>query len=180
MRQLTPILLVLAIAATPGCGARSSTGGGAEPGDPSGVAATELATGGPCDGIEARAATVWNAQIRGEVDFSVKIYAGEITAADAEWLATRMDRFTLAWIRLSRTSCAAHFEEGALDAEEYAARARCFDAALEQQREVVATLETSGRDAGNDMDGLFAELARCVPGEESPELDIRGNPFKKR
>jgi hypothetical protein len=171
----------VALILTLGCGAGAGSGARSPAADapPRATAGEQQPPAGPCDDLEARAAAVWNPQIRGDVDFSIKIYAGEITAADAEWLATRMDRFTLAWVRLGRATCAARFDEGTLTEDEYAGRVSCFDAALEQQREVVATLETSGRDAGNDMDALFGQLSACVPEDASPELDIRGNPFKR-
>jgi hypothetical protein len=41
-----------------------------------------------CADFEARALTVWNPQIRDEMDFSVHIFNGEILASDAE-LAVR-------------------------------------------------------------------------------------------
>jgi len=133
----------------------------------------------PCAPCEERAAEAWNAEIRDEVDFSVKIYADEITAADAEWLATRMDRFSQVWVRQCRAACQARYETGTLSAEEHAEREQCFDGALEHQRQVVATLSKSGRDAGADMDELFAELTACVPEEENPDLEIRSNPFRR-
>ncbi len=183
------ILLTVVVAANGGCGASNATAIGAgdettgeeTPETPAtaDTADTEPPPGDPCDAYEARATEVWNPQIRGNVDFSVKIYAGEITASDAEWLATQMDRFTLAWVRLGRASCEARFETGALSQGDYAARVICFDSALEHQRVVVSTLATSGRDAGNDMDDLFAKLAQCVPDEASLELEIRTNPFKR-
>ncbi len=181
MRHFRMILLTVVVAANGGCGASNATGTGDETTSEAtpATADTELPPSGPCDAYEARATEVWNPQIRGNVDFSVKIYAGEITASDAEWLATQMDRFTLAWIRLGRASCEARFETGTLSQDGYAAWVICFDSALEHQRVVVSTLATSGRDAGNDMDDLFAKLAQCVPDEASPELEIRTNPFKR-
>ena len=184
MRYFSMILLCTAVATNGGCGASNATGAGDEttadetPAYPV-IADTEPPHSGPCDAYETRAAEVWNPQIRGNVDFSVKIYAGEITAADAEWLATQMDRFTLAWVRLGRASCEARFETGTLLQDDYTVRVSCFDSALEYQRVVVSTLATSGRDAGNDMDDLFFKLAHCVPDEASPELKIRTNPFKR-
>jgi hypothetical protein len=184
MRFFIMILLCAAFATNGGCGASKAIGAGDEttaeetPAYPA-VAETEPSSSDPCDVYETRAAEVWNPRIRGNVDFSVKIYAGEITAADAEWLATQMDRFTLAWIRLGRASCEARFETDTLSQDDYAAWVICFDSALEHQRVVVSTLATSGRDAGNDMDDLFAKLAQCVPDEASPELEIRTNPFKR-
>ena len=185
MRYFSMILLCAAFATIGGCGASNATGAGDEttaeepPAYPA-VADTVPPSSDPCDAYEVRAAEVWNPQIRGNVDFSVKIYAGEITAADAEWLATQMDRFTLAWVRLGRASCEARFETGTLSQDDYAVRVSCFDSALEYQQVVVSTLATSGRDAGNDMDDLFAKLAHCVPDEASPELEIRTNPFKRK
>ena len=184
MRYFSMIILCAAFATNGGCGASNATGAGdetasEEPPEYPAVEDTEPSPVDPCDAYETRAAGVWNPQIRGNVDFSVKIYAGEITAADAEWLATQMDRFTLAWVRLGRASCEAHFETGSLSQDDYAARVSCFDSALEHQRVVVSTLATSGRDAGNDMDDLFAKLAHCVPDEASSELEIRTNPFKR-
>ena len=184
MRFFNMIMLTTVVATNGGCGASNATGAGDETtseapfATPAAVDA-ESPPGNPCDAYETRAAEVWNPQIRENIDFSVKIYAGEITAADAEWLATQMDRFTLAWVRLGRASCEARFEIGTLSETDHDARVSCFDSALEHQRGVVSTLATSGRDAGNDMDALFAELARCVPDEASPELEIRTNPFKR-
>ena len=185
MRYFSMIMFCAAFATIGGCGASNATGVGDETATevttepPPVVVDTKPSPVDPCDAYETRAAGVWNPQIRGNVDFSVKIYAGEITAADAEWLAMQMDRFTLAWVRLGRASCEAHFESGSLSQDDYTARVSCFDSALEHQRVVVSTLATSGRDAGNDMDDLFAKLAHCVPDEASPELEIRTNPFKR-
>ena len=184
MRYFSMILLTAFVAANGGCGASNATGAGDEttseaPFANPAVADAESPRSGPCDAYETQAAEVWNPQIRGNVDFSIKIYAGEITAADAEWLATQMDRFTLAWVRLGRASCEARFETGTLSQGDYATRVSCFDSALEHQRVVVSTLATSGRDAGNDMDDLFAKLAHCVPDDASPDLEIRTNPFKR-
>ncbi len=186
MRYFRMVMLCAAFAIIGGCGASNATVAGAddettaeEPLETPAVADTVPLSSDPCDAYEVRAAEVWNPQIRGNVDFSVKIYAGEITAADAEWLATQMDRFTLAWVRLGRASCEARFETGALSQDDYAVRVSCFDSALEYQQVVVSTLATSGRDAGNDMDDLFIKLAHCVPDEVRPDLEIRTNPFKR-
>jgi len=184
MRYFSMILLTAFVAANGGCGASNATGAGDDttseaPFAIPAVADTEPPRSGPCDAYEAGATVVCNPQIRVNVDFSVKIYPGEITAADAEWLATQMDRFTLAWVRLGRASCEARFETGTLPQSDYSARVNCFDSALEHPQVVVSTLATSGRDAGNDMDDLFAKLAHCVPDDASPELEIRTNPFKR-
>jgi hypothetical protein len=132
-----------------------------------------------CAGLDGEARAVWSAKIRGELDFSVRIFEGEILAAEAELAVDRLDEFTSAWVEASEGACRKHAEAGTLDGEEHRALAACLDRALETQRAIIAAMKTGGKTAIAQAQTLPEVIRRCS-GENvgaGATTDMRDNPF---
>jgi len=132
-----------------------------------------------CVGIEERAEKVWSPKIRGELDFSVHIFNGEILAADAERAVNRLDEFTKAWIQASTDACRKHSDAGTVEGDEYGTLSACLDRALESQRSVIESMKTGGKAAIAQAQTLPAAVKGCS-GEAidaSAATDMRDNPF---
>lgn len=143
------------------------------------VAAPSKAIDPRCAGLEGRARAVWSPTIRGELDFSVRIFEGEILAAEAELAVDRLDEFTSAWIEASEGACRTHAEAGTLGGEEHRALAACLDRALETQRAIIAAMKTGGKTAIAQAQTLPEVIRRCS-GENvgaGATTDMRDNPF---
>jgi hypothetical protein len=144
------------------------------------------ADGGPdypqCHELEARARKIWGPEIRGELDFSVRIFEGEILASDAELAVNRLDEFTEAWVKLAVGACESHAAAGTLEGEEYTSLLRCLAQALETQRAIIDAMRTGGKAAIAQAQTL-PEAVRVCSGEASAEgvtVDMRDNPFGGR
>jgi hypothetical protein len=143
------------------------------------IAAPQPATYPRCDSLEEKGQEVWSPKIRGELDFSVRIYNGEILAADAELAVNRLDEFTKAWIKTSADACRKHTDAGTLEGEEYGTLSACLDRALESQRVVIESMKTGGKAAIAQAQTLPESVKGCT-GEAidaSATTDMRDNPF---
>lgn len=132
-----------------------------------------------CAGFEEKAASVWSPQIRGGLDFSVRIYNGEILAADAELAVNRLDEFTAAWVETATGACRRHADAGTLDGDDYGSLTACLDLALESQRVVIDAMKTGGKTAIAQAQTLPGSIKVCK-GEavdEAATTDMRDNPF---
>lgn len=135
-----------------------------------------------CANFETRANEVWSLQIRDEMDFSVRIYKGEIQAVDAELAVNRLDEFTKKWIEISTNLCRNHTDAGTLDSEEYRATNDCLSRALDTQRSVINAVRSGGKLAIAQAQTLPSTIKSCT-GEEEDEnaaTDMRDNPFGKK
>jgi len=177
MKEIANVSLPLLAIALLGCG-----GGGKIAQKP--TAEAEGAAPPPeayprCDGLEGKAHEVWSPKIRSELDFSVRIYEGEILAADAELAVNRLDEFTKAWVERSAGACRKSSDAGTLEGEEYRALAMCLDRALEAQRVVIDAMKTGGKTAIAQAQTLPAAIKVCA-GETidaSAATDMHDNPF---
>ena len=143
------------------------------------VASPSKAIDPRCAGLEGKARQVWSPQIRGELDFSVRIFEGEILAADAELAVNRLDEFTSAWIEASEGACRKHADGGTLEGGEHRALAACLERALETQRTIIAAMKTGGKTAIAQAQTLPEVIRRCS-GENvgaGATTDMRDNPF---
>ena len=169
--------MALAAIAAVGCG---GAGKAQEPAAAAEVAARQPeATYPVCDGLGEKARAVWSPKIRSELDFSVRIYEGEILAADAELAVNRLDEFTKAWVERSAGACRKSSDAGTLEGEEYRALAMCLDRALEAQRVVIDAMKTGGKTAIAQAQTLPAAIKVCA-GETidaSAATDMHDNPF---
>ena len=132
-----------------------------------------------CAGLEDEAHAVWSPKIRDGLDFSVRIFEGEILAADAELAVNRLDEFTAAWITLASRQCKKHSDGGTLDGEEYRRLTACLGRALETQRVVIDGMKTGGKLAIAQAQTLPEAVKGCA-GEAigaGATTDMRGNPF---
>ena len=172
--------MALAAIAALGCG---GAGQGAEPAAktvaPEPAAALAPAPAPGCAGIEARAREVWSPKIRGELDFSVRIYQGEILAAEAELAVNRLDEFTSAWIEASEGACRSAAEAGEPEGGAHRALSECLDRALETQRAVIGAMKTGGKIAIAQAQTLPEAIRRCSGEQVGPgaTTDMRDNPF---
>jgi len=141
------------------------------------------ADGGPdypqCHELEARARKIWGPEIRGELDFSVRIYQGEILAAEAELAVNRLDEFTSAWIEASEGACRSAAEAGEPEGGAHRALSECLDRALETQRAVIGAMKTGGKIAIAQAQTLPEAIRRCSGEQVGPgaTTDMRDNPF---
>ena len=133
-----------------------------------GMSAT-TADAGRCGSIEEMAHSVWSDQILSKLDFSVKIYNGEMQAADAELAVSRLNAFTERWIAMRRLAC----EEGT---EERTELLDCMDEALQTQRVVVTDMETGAKMAVAQAQTLPELLNKC-DASDARASDMRDNPF---
>jgi len=132
-----------------------------------------------CTGFQEKAHGVWSPKIRGELDFSVRIFEGEILAADAELAVNRLDEFTSAWVTLASRECESHSDGGTLDGDDYRGLTACLDQALEMQRSVIEGMKTGGKTAIAQAQTLPEAVKGCAgePIDAKATTDMRGNPF---
>jgi hypothetical protein len=174
VKEIANICLPLLAIALIGCG-----GAGKAQKPTTESAATPQATYPRCAGLEERARQVWSPKIRGELDFSVRIYEGQILAADAERAVNRLDEFTKAWIKTSTDACRKHSDAGTVESDEYGTLSACLDRALESQRVVIESIKTGGKAAIAQAQTL-PEVVKGCSGEAidaSATTDMRDNPF---
>jgi len=124
---------------------------------------------GPCDLIEDKAHAVWGPKILDTLDFSVKIYEGDMHASDAELAVTRLNDFTSRWIEMRTFVCAA----GGPEMEEIL---DCLDHALMVQKVIVTDMRSGVKMAFAQAQSLPETLKRCEEGEGEAS-DMKTNPF---
>jgi len=166
-------LILIALAAALGCG------GANEGAEPAAVAAPPPPPYPSCAGLEEKAHGVWSPKIRDGLDFSVRIFEGEILAADAELAVNRLDEFTAAWVTLASRQCKKHSDGGTLDGDDYRGLTACLDRALETQRVVNDGMKTGGKMAIAQAQTLPEAVKRCAgaPIDAKATTDMRDNPF---
>ncbi len=115
----------------------------------------------PCKDFDLNVKKVWNAEVKLKVDIAVKQFGGEIGASKAEEITTKMDNITSDWVMLKESACQDHFKRNILTAEEYKAKAACFDAFLQNQRTMITALEGGDQSASDKLLTSSTGLGQC-------------------
>lgn len=120
---------------------------------------TGPAAGDPCADFEVQVETYWSASIRAQLLDK----GGEIELEKRSGVVTKLDRISEDWVMMRTSVCKDHFVRGLIAKDEYAARVRCFDDRLEQQRTLATALAGEGDIAEIDgaLDVLLAAPASC-------------------
>jgi hypothetical protein len=149
-------------------------------------------TGNPpdaCAALERQATSVWNTDVQADLSFSVRIYRGDLEAADAELVVSRLNRFTRQWITAREAACRRR-EAGAITDDEHGQAVSCLSSALELEREVIDLARTDTRAAVWKSALLDDRLAGCGGGrpaatplsdagadEPATAPELKTNPF---
>ncbi len=115
----------------------------------------------PCAEPSGGAASVWNAEVRNDLNLSVRILNGEIEAAEAELVTDRLNQFTTDWEILRDATCRDHHEHQAITPAEHDVVMACLDTALEDFRAVVDALKAGDKAIGEELETLHTVLDQC-------------------
>ncbi|MDJ0762950.1 MAG: hypothetical protein QNJ97_08180 [Myxococcota bacterium] len=127
-----------------------------------------------CDHIQDRATGVWNINARTEMDMPVQIFEGKLAAAEAEYIVSQLDRFTVDWILLSEALCKPRAKENSDTPTDFQATTACLNDILAEQQHIIQALKSGNTAAAQQVDGLHPRLVQCYP--EAYET-IKKNPF---
>lgn len=113
----------------------------------------------PCADFEVQVERYWSASIRAQAMNK----GGEIELDKRSGVVTKLDRISEDWVMMRTSVCKDHFMRGLISKDEYAARVRCFDDRLEQQRTLATALAGEGELAQIEgaLDLLLASPASC-------------------
>lgn len=113
----------------------------------------------PCADFEVQVERYWSASIRAQAMNK----GGEIELDKRSGVVTKLDRISEDWLMMRTSVCKDHFMRGLISKDEYAARVRCFDDRLEQQRTLATALAGEGELAQIEgaLDLLLASPASC-------------------
>ena len=127
-----------------------------------------------CARLHDQAEAVWNLNTRTELDIPVRIFDGQLAAADAEHVVSQLDRFTVDWILLSETVCKQRASNQGETSRDYRTVMGCLNAVLNKQEDIIRELKNGDSSALPQIDTLHPNLVQCYP-----ELyaTIRKNPF---
>jgi hypothetical protein len=119
-----------------------------------------------CADFELDVKRVWSQETKVRVEAKLlERWSGEgeleVARARAEEVGTRMDRFAQSWVMMRQAVCNDHFKRGLLSAEDYRARVKCLDGALQRQNTLVQAMSGGEELAADALAGLDQELQRC-------------------
>ena len=117
-----------------------------------------------CNDFELDVRKSWNDETRIALRTEVMKWKGnaelEVAKQEATVVETTMDTFTSDWVRLRKSACLDHFKRQVISAEDYEARAACYDEVLLRQRAVIQST-LAGEDTTVEA---FTALAEAVNG----------------
>lgn len=94
-----------------------------------------------CNDFELDVRKSWNDETRIALRGEVMKWKGdvelEVAKSQATQVETTMDNFASDWVRLRKSACLDHFKREVISAEDYQARAACYDEVLLRQRALV-------------------------------------------
>ena len=118
----------------------------------------------PCRGANDRVATVWNSQIRGQVQQG--LLASGLPNAERMWnlVDDNMSRYTSNWVTMHTDACEATRVRGEQSTEMLDLRMLCLDGRLREVKALAAVLAEGDRDVaqhGAEAVLALSDLSRC-------------------
>jgi hypothetical protein len=113
----------------------------------------------PCADFQVQVERYWSASIRARA----LGHGGELELEKRSGVVTKLDRIAEDWVMMRTSVCKDHYVRALIDADEYAARVRCFDDRLDRQRTLATALtgEAPLELVGSELDVLAAQPASC-------------------